>query len=149
MCTYSSVRSHLACIQCFGGCKPFLTCLLLEHSLEMHHHIKCLHFLKLLLKLRVHGCKHKKSYIHRVIQMLTISIPFGSWGIVNRRFIRISLSRTYIFLSCLRTILKFRDQSRKFVPLSFSFSRTDRRVNVDVLFDAISLHTKICKDFNK
>ena len=61
----------------------------------------------------------------------------------------ISLSRTYIFLSCSGTILKFRDQSRKFVPLSFSFSRTYHRVNVDVLFDALILHTKICKAFNK
>ena len=71
-----------------SGCKPFLTCLLLEHSLEMHHYIKCLHFLKLLMKLKVHGCKHKTCYIHRFIQMIIISTPFGSWGIVSRRFIR-------------------------------------------------------------
>ncbi|KAK8708754.1 hypothetical protein V6N13_059791 [Hibiscus sabdariffa] len=37
-----------------------------------------------------------------------------------------SSSMTFSFLSCLRTILKFQNQSRKFIPFSFSFSRSDR-----------------------
>src|SRR5436189_3009222 len=43
-------------------------------------------------------------------------------------------SRTYSFFSCLRTILKFLYQSRKFVPDSLSFSRTDRNDRVLFVF---------------
>ncbi|KAK8560023.1 hypothetical protein V6N12_012830 [Hibiscus sabdariffa] len=35
-------------------------------------------------------------------------------------------SMTYSFLSCQRTILKLRNQSRKLMPFNFSFSRSDR-----------------------
>ena len=81
--------------------------------------------------------------------MLTISIPLGLWGIVSRRFIRDFIIKN------IHIPLLFKDNPQilrpieKFVPLIFSFSRIDHRVNVDVLFDAISLHTKICKAFNK
>ena len=35
-------------------------------------------------------------------------------------------------LSCLRTILKFQYQSRKFVPDNFSFARVDRKMLLEV-----------------
>ena len=42
------------------------------------------------------------------------------------------------FVSCLRTILRFRDQSMKLGPFSLSFSRTDLSEKTFVLFEAIS-----------
>ena len=47
-------------------------------------------------------------------------------------------SRTSNFFSCLRTILRFRDQSMKLLLFSLSFSRTDLSEKMFVLFEAIS-----------
>ena len=81
--------------------------------------------------------------------MLTISIPFGSWGIVSRRFIRDFIIKDIHLPLLFKGNPQISRPIEEVCPLSFSFSRTDHRVNVDVLFDAISLHTKLCKAFNK
>ncbi|KAK8656737.1 hypothetical protein V6N13_098675 [Hibiscus sabdariffa] len=55
--------------------------------------------------------------------MCFLNLSLSSLGALAAGSSGTGSSMTYSFLSCLRTILKFQNQSRKLMPFNFSFSR--------------------------
>src|SRR3954463_16681073 len=102
--------------------KPFGPSLNLKHALKTLDHIESPNVFELLLQLGLHRSQHEAANLSRLILEFLIAflaaavaLSAGSSGSGSYR--------TFSFLSCLRTILRFLYQVVKFVPFSLSFSR--------------------------